>query len=341
MADLPSRSVALTIVESGFMIALNILSLGGNIMVCTAVYRSIRLRTTTNIYIIALAISDLLSAIFIMPFAAGVLISGRWPFGKVFCQINAFFSLFVVYVSPVTMGLTAVNRYMRICKSDVEYKRFFSPRKSRLVLAFVWGFIACYILGLRLAGLQGFHFVPEYASCLNQHLIASSKIVHYFVVVGLFFLLPLAVTIFSYRKVSRKIKEHNISLAMTHQSQRRDANVSVHEIRVSRSLFVVVFAFMLCWIPAWAITILTRFVGKVPRNVQLLCAYFVNFSSTINPFIYTGMNPLFRRDFTRILRCAHYNKIGNESGSNTQNNQQGSSQKTVALAQSTTKQHTM
>lgn len=80
MADLQSRNEALVIVESGFLIALNILSLGGNIMVCTVVYRNTRLRTTTNIYIIALAISDLLSAIFAMPFAAGVLISGKWPF---------------------------------------------------------------------------------------------------------------------------------------------------------------------------------------------------------------------------------------------------------------------
>ena len=109
------------------MTALNIFSLGGNILVCIAVYRNTRLRSTTNIYIIALAISDLLSAIFVMPFATGVLISGRWPFGKVLCQVNAFFSLFAVYVSPVTMGLTAANRYMRICKSDMEYKRFFSP----------------------------------------------------------------------------------------------------------------------------------------------------------------------------------------------------------------------
>ena len=341
MADLPSRSVALTIVESGFMIALNIMSLGGNIMVCIAVYRNTRLRSTTNIYIIALAISDLLSAIFVMPFAAGVLISGRWPFGKVLCQVNAFFSLFAVYVSPVTMGLTAVNRYMRICKSDMEYKRFFSPIKSRLVLAFVWGLIAGYILFSRLAGLQGFQFVPDYASCLNQHLAASSKILHYFVVVGLFFLLPLAVTIFSYRKVSRKIQEHNINLAMTHQSQRRDAHFSAHEIRISKSLFVVVFAFMLCWVPAWLITILARFVGKVPRNVQLLCAFFVNLSNAINPFIYAGMNPLFRLEFTRILHCAYYKKIRNESGSNADYNQQGSSQRTVALVESTTQHHTL
>ena len=193
MADLPSRSVALTIVESGFMIALNIMSLGGNIMVCIAVYRKTRLRSTTNIYIIALAISDLLSAIFVMPFAAGVLISGKWPFGKVLCQVNAFFSLFAVYASPVTMGLTAVNSY---------------------------------ILLPRLAGVQRFQFVPEYAACLSQQLAASNKIAHFFVIVGLFSLLPLAVTIFSYRKVSRKIQEHNINLAMTHQ--RRDVNFSAH-----------------------------------------------------------------------------------------------------------------
>lgn len=85
MADLQTRSEALTIVESGLMIALNILSLIGNIMVCIAVYRNTRLRTSTNIYIVALAISDLLSAIFIMPFAAGVLTSGRWSFGENFC----------------------------------------------------------------------------------------------------------------------------------------------------------------------------------------------------------------------------------------------------------------
>ena len=331
MADLQSRNEALIIMESSFMIALNILSLGGNIMVCIAVYRDTRLRTATNIYITALAISDLLSAIFVMPFAAGVLISGRWPFGKVLCQVNAFFSLFVVYVSPVTMGLTAANRYMRICKSDMEYKRFFSPIKSCLVLAFGWS----------LAGLQGFQFVPEYASCLSQHLAASSKIAHYFVVVGLFFLLPLAVTIFSYRRVSRKIQEHNINLAMTHQSQRRDAHFSAHEIRISKSLFVVVFAFMLCWVPAWLITILARFVGKVPRNVQLLCAFFVNLSNAINPFIYAGMNPLFRLEFKRILPCAYYNKIGNESGSNADYNQQGSTQRTVAFAQNTTQHHTL
>ena len=87
------------------------------------------------------------------------------------------------------------------------------------------------------------------------------------------------------------------------QRQAGDTTVSRLEIRLSRFLFAVVFAFMLCWIPSWIITILTRFdvAETMPRNVQLLCAFFVNLSNTINPFIYAGMNPLFRREFRRII----------------------------------------
>ena len=293
------------------MIVLNVLSLSGNALVCISVYRNARLRTSTNLYVIALAFSDLLSAIFVTPLATGVLISGRWPFGETVCQMHAFFSLFVVYVSPVTMCLTAINRYVRMCKSDQQYKRFFSQGKSCVVLASAWMFVACYILIPRFTGLQEFHFVPGYAACLNKHLNKFSKMAHYILVVVLFFLLPLTVTIFSYRKVSRKIREHNASVAKALQTwQGRNATLSTHEIRISRSLFIVVFAFMLCWLPAWAITILNRLVGNIPRNVQLLCAFCLTLSNTINPFIYAGMNPLFRREFTRTLRCAFSGERG-------------------------------
>ena len=288
-------STALKVIEAGAMIALNILSLLGSILVCLSVFKNSSLRTTTNLYIIALAVTDLIAATLVMPPGTGVLITGRWPFGEMVCQLHAFFSLFVVYVSPVTMGLTALNRYIRICKSNQQYNLYFSKKKSRILL---------YILIPRLTGLQDFHFVPNYAACLNSHLSNFGKILHYIVVLVLFFVLPLAVTTFSYRNVLKKIREHN---AGTAQSLRANNNetVTTNEIRLSKSLFVVVFAFMLCWVPAWVITILTRlfFGNKMPRNVQLLCTFFVNISNAINPFIYAGMNPVFRREFRKLLGC--------------------------------------
>ena len=206
--ELSSRSLFLTVFEAGSLIVLNVLALLGNILVCISVYRNTRLRTTTNLYIIALAVSDLLSAIFVMPLSTGVLISSRWPFGETLCQMSGFITVFVVYASPVTMGLTALNRFVRICKSDQQYKRIFSPKKSRGYLAATWMTVAFYILFVRLTDLQEFRFVPRYAVCLNVHLSEVVTIIHYFIVVGLFFMLPLAVTIFSYRRVYKKIREH-------------------------------------------------------------------------------------------------------------------------------------
>lgn len=159
MADeLRSRTLLLTVLEAGSMMTLNLMSLVGNILLCIAVYRNTRLRRTANLYIIALAVSDLLSAIFVMPLTTGVLITGGWPFGEIVCQMNSLISVFVVYISPVTMGLTALDRFVRICKSDRLYKRFFSSRKSRLWLAAGWTFVALYLVFTRLTGSQQIRF---------------------------------------------------------------------------------------------------------------------------------------------------------------------------------------
>ena len=70
---------------------------------------------------------------------------------------------------------------------------------------------------------------------------------------------PLAITVFSYRKVLKRMQEHNAVLVPAFQRQDGDTTVSRREIRLSRSLFADVFRFILCWIPSSIIFILTRF----------------------------------------------------------------------------------
>ena len=298
MSDsLSSRNSSLIIVEVISLVILNVLCLTGNILVCMSVYKNVRLRTTTNLYIIALAVTDLLSAVFVMPISIGVLITGEWIFGEAICQLHAFFSLFVIYISPVTMGLTAVNRYVRICRSTQQYDRLFSARKSRLLLAIVWFSVACYTAVPRLAGLQAYEFVPGYAQCSIAHPAREmGKTIHYSIVLVFFFLTPLIATLFSYTRVAKVIRHHNINAL---------SSLSLHEIKLSKSLFAIVFAFMICWIPLWVIVVLRRFrlVAMMPRSVELLCMFFLYLSNTINPFIYAGMNPVFRREFQNILFC--------------------------------------
>ena len=47
----------------------------------------------------------------------------------------------------------------------------------------------------------------------------------------------------------------------------------------------------------------------MPRNVVLLCNFCGFLSNAINPFIYAGMNPLFRKEFRKTLRCKPGNLV--------------------------------
>jgi len=302
--ELHSRTLYVIVVEVCSLLILNILSLSGNTLVCISVYKNVRLRTTTNLYIVALAVSDLLSAILVMPFVCGVLITGKWVFGDVVCKFHAFFSLFVIYVSPVTMCLTAINRYVRMCKRDEQYRKWFSKKKSLAFLASLWTLVALYVTVPRFAGFQLHQFIPGYAQCSIEHQTDVGKTIHYAIVLVLFFLTPLIATLISYRKVAKVIRQHKQATSATIL---REANegISRHEIKVSKSLFAVVFTFMVCWIPFWIIVVLRRFflVATTPRNVELLCMFLLYFSNTVNPFVYAGMNPSFRREFRKLVLC--------------------------------------
>lgn len=301
---MPDHGKTVTILETGICLLMNTVSLTGNLLVCLAVYKNPRLRTTTNLYIIGLAVTDLLSATFVMPFTAGVLMTRGWPFGKVYCDIHAFLVNFGLFVSTSIMGLTAFNRYVRIVQTNI-YNYVFSPTKSRAILASLCVFIACYIAVPSFAGLQDFAFVPEYATCHIIHTSETGMIIHYNVVIFFFLISPFSVAIFCYLKVFKAIKQHNLEVAPALQSRIRNARITTQEIKISKSLFVVVLGFGMCWIPAWVLAIIMRFrlIPSLPRDVYLLHTALVFLSSSTNVFIYAGMNNSFKAEFRRLLSC--------------------------------------
>lgn len=298
---LPHRSLVQVILESALCIVLNIVSFVGNTLVILAVYRNRRLRTTTNLYIIALAGSDLTCSVIEMPLTSVTLITGQWIFGDAVCQIEAFVDIFVTYVSPATIGLTAFNRYVRIVK-PIRYNKIFSPRRSKLMLALVWFLLFCYIIIARSTGWQDFVFTPGYSTCILGHLSELRKLIHY-ISLGLFcFLIPLVISSYSYFKVFQKIHGHNLMITPQLQKSLNRARVTLNEIKMSKSLFFVVASIFICWVPFWVILITERFsLSPLSRDVQMLTVLFLFLSSTINPFIYTFTNRAFRREFLKIM----------------------------------------
>ena len=159
-------------------------------------------------------------------------------------------------------------------------------KKSRTLVAFMCVGVCClphrYSPTARSAEIRVCSCIGVIAQCSIMHL--SDGIwgkVHYGIVGVLFFLTPFTARIFCCEKITKMIQRHNTSASVTLERRSsarviiqpqfsRRKKISPHEIKLSKSLFVVVdFFFMHCWIPFWIIVILRGFhlVGKMPRNV--------------------------------------------------------------------------
>ena len=300
--ELPDRSLAAVVVESSICLTMNVISIVGNVLVCLALYKNTKLRSPTNLYIIALAASDVLCATVKMPFVSSVVITGRWIFGDTVCQFGGFVGVFVVYSTPATMGLLAFNRYIRIVKTS-HYNKIFSPHKSKTWLSCIWLSLALYLLIGRVTNWSTMEFVPGYANCSVAFNTSEKKIIHYCFVVGLFFVLPFLVGLFSYYKIFLKTRQHKVDVATSLQNSRNQAGrTSVQEINMSRTLAYIAGGFLLCWILMWAFALWKRFSpDTAPRIVQLTSTFLVFLSSTINPFIYAARNRVFRQEFCKLL----------------------------------------
>ena len=127
--ELATRTKSLEWRETVLFAVINVMAFFGNLLTCYAVHRNQRLRTLPNMFVIALAVSDILMSTVCMPYTVVTLFHGRWMFGKSFCRFYGFGALTFGMVSMGTMGLIAVSRYYCVVKPE-KYAVLFKKTKS-------------------------------------------------------------------------------------------------------------------------------------------------------------------------------------------------------------------
>ncbi|XP_029949189.1 D(1) dopamine receptor-like [Salarias fasciatus] len=132
-ADLPAHR-ALT----GCVLALLIVwTLLGNLTVCAAVCRYRHLRAkVTNIFIVSLALSDLLVAVLVMPWKAVAEVAGFWPFGD-FCKTWLACDIMCSTASILNLCVISVDRYWAI-SSPFSYERSMDKKVASVMIGVTW-----------------------------------------------------------------------------------------------------------------------------------------------------------------------------------------------------------
>lgn len=292
------RSIGIIIIEVALCILIDVMALFGNLLVSLAVIRSPKLRTSTSMFILALAIADILMALICIPITCGILVSEEWINTSALCHIQGFAILTLALMSIATLALTALNRFFRVVKPAI-YKRFFTKRNSLLLIGMVWFSIIAFYAGLLVSKATHVRYEPSYAVCAVAHILVQTLVEFVFVI------LALITIVVSYSLVFVRIRRRQLSMVSSLLGQSRDSNISVEEIKISNLLFMTVLGFAICWIPSLIIITMDRVAPDTtpPRSRTLLCTYLNYLSAALNPFIYGVMNRSFRAEYKRILLC--------------------------------------
>ena len=325
---LSSRENATVVVETLLSVILNIAALFLNCVLCWAVYKNHRLRRMTSVYVLVLALTDLLTAGLVMPFMCDVSINGEWRYSWFACQFQAFCCVMLAYIAQLMFPLTAINRYFLVLRPRV-YSKLFVTKYTLLSIIIVSLCATIAPLPYLLRG-HTFAFHPGMMICF--YAIENSREKQSIYRIVFFTILPMVIVAFCYFRIYNSVKKHskmvhsvrtdlhrntNNSIAMETKVYSLDSmpdttvtsissnRVSLDDILMTKTLFAIIFAFVICWTPLYIIAAMDTANGEfnLPRQAYFFAAYLVGLSSIINPLIFGYMNATFREECKMLIKA--------------------------------------
>uniref|UniRef100_A0A4W6BQ57 D(1B) dopamine receptor n=1 Tax=Lates calcarifer TaxID=8187 RepID=A0A4W6BQ57_LATCA len=331
----PQKGVTLT----GCVLALLIVwTLLGNFTVCAAVCRYRHLRAkVTNIFIVSLALSDLLVAVLVMPWKAVAEVAGFWPFGG-FCKTWLACDIMCSTASILNLCVISVDRYWAI-SSPFRYERSMNKKVASVMIGVTWtvsvviSFVPVQLNWHRAESVDG-----SCDSSLSRTYAISSSLISFYI--------PVAIMIVTYTRIYRiaqmqirmissleRAAEHAQScrsdvpelyphlctevgansyqshISLHSDSERssqshRELRVSIRkETKVLKTLSIIMGVFVCCWLPFFILNCALPFWPYCVSEKTFDVFVWIGWSnSSLNPVIY-AFNADFRDAFLRLLFC--------------------------------------
>ena len=227
-----------------------------------ALCRKPRTKKSTLVMVGSLALADFLFTSTTAPLFVLSLATGEPASNDLGCQLNGFFIHTLSRASILIMTLTAISRYYCVLKPPV-YRRLFTFRRTICYNVVVWIFASSEVLFVLFFGKARIIFNSLAVNCIMSILNQNSQVAYTLYVVFFYILFCLSIICFCYNRVSRFIRQHNANTV----------SLSTQEINLTRALFVLIFAFVILWVPIYIFIIIYRMIlseSRSPREMGLV-----------------------------------------------------------------------
>ncbi|XP_078497391.1 adenosine receptor A3-like isoform X1 [Lissotriton helveticus] len=283
----------------------------GNALVIGAVKRNRGLRNVTFCCLGSLALADMAVGLVVIPLSIAV---------DSALQTNFYACLFmccnlIIFTNASILSLLAiaVDRYLRI-KMPTRYRTLTTKRNIWLCLLACW--LVSFVVGLvPMFGWNNSATIQTNDSSFIQcrfTTVMSMDYMFYFNFLG-WVLLPLLLISGLYLEIFYLIRK-NLNRSMT---SRRSGTFYGREYKIAKSLALVLFLFVLCWMPISLINCLLFFWPHICQGkafiYALYCSILLSHShSAMNPVVYAFKIQKFRETYKDIV-CKVVFRRGGES----------------------------
>ncbi|NXC48496.1 OPSO protein, partial [Penelope pileata] len=268
---------------AALMLVVTMLSLAENMAVILVTFRFRQLRQPLNYVIVNLSAADFLvsltgGTISFLANLKGYFYMGHWA-----CVLEGFAVTFFGIVALWSLALLAFERYVVICRPLGN--RHLRGKHAAIGIALVWTFSFIWTIPPTLGWSSyttskiGTTCEPNwYSGAYNDR----SYIIAFFTTC---FIVPLFVILVSYGKLLRKLRKVS-------DTQGRLGTTRKPERQVTRMVVVMIVAFLICWMPYAAFSILVTAYPSIELDPRLAAvpAFFSKTATVYNPIIYVFMN---------------------------------------------------
>ncbi|XP_055077955.1 adenosine receptor A1-like isoform X2 [Periophthalmus magnuspinnatus] len=277
--------------------AIALVSVLGNILVVLVVYVNRALRNTTFFFIVSLAVADIAVGLLVIPLAIVISLGLKTQFYT--CLFLSCLLLIITQSSILSLLAIAIDRYLRVkipTNSVVTQEKAWAAVGLCWVLSFLTGMVP--MTGWNNRGaLSHSSDIP----CTFMGVMRMDYMV-YFNFFG-WVVVPLAIMIFLYVEIFRVIRRQlNSRAEATCDAERYYQK----ELRLAKSLALVVFLFIVCWMPIHIMNCISFFCKdcKIPTVAMNVGIFMSHVNSAVNPMVYAFRIKRFRVTLIEITsRC--------------------------------------
>ena len=318
--DNPTQRLILGILS----LIVSVIGTFGNSITILAVVLSRKLRTITNVFVVNLAVADLLTCL-ILPWNVIPLFyppSDEYPLPDTICKAAAAILYTCAGCSLYTLAVISINRYFLITRQSKVYRAFYSKRKMAAMVFVVWIFPFLVALVPPMCGLGELGYTAKYSSCTHD---TSHPLSDYYSMLqaALLYPVPLTVIVVCYVRVFLHLKDHhrtmkdqvmaeqvsetasisqasisNVRQSCVYPPPAKKKQLSRRQIEITKNLFYVVVVFLICISPFGICLMIPISDPLIPWVAALFL-----FNSCLNWMIYATKHPHFKTVYRLMLTC--------------------------------------